>query len=254
MRHISTNKSAGFTIVEMIVIAPVVILVIGVFIYAIVIMTGDVLATRSANKVAYDIQDALNRIESDVKSSNGWLLSSFSTNPQGLNNDGTAFQSSNSVLILSTFAINDNPLSSNRSLVYKNNAPNPCGSTNIDQNDPITLNIVYFIKDSTLWRRIVGPPNIDDYKGCDATKTQLTTVEPWQKPSCSTATPNYPCKTADMKLIDGVSSLSFNINYDDIVGTPANSRVSVTIAATTKAAGRSTLQSGTVTAVSLNKK
>jgi hypothetical protein len=259
MRHTSINKSNGFTIVEMIVIAPIVILVIGVFIYAIVTMTGDVMATRSANKVAYDIQDALNRIESDVKTSNGWLNTSFSTSLQGLNNDDTAFSKSSSTLIISTFATTDNPLSSTRSLVYKKGAPNLCDSLNVNQNEPIMLNIVYFIKNNILWRRIVGPPTEAEYKGCNALTN--TDAEPWQKPSCSTEVAGdigilkYPCKTADMKLIDGgINPISLDIDYTSSNNPPDNFNVSVTISATTSAAGRPITQSGTVTAVSLNKK
>ena len=64
--------SKGFTLVEMMVIAPIVILLIGAFIAAIVGLTGEVMSSRGSNVVAYDLQDALNRIEEDVKLSTSY--------------------------------------------------------------------------------------------------------------------------------------------------------------------------------------
>ena len=43
------TKSFGFTVVELLVIAPIVILTIGAFVATIVNMTGEVLASRGAN-------------------------------------------------------------------------------------------------------------------------------------------------------------------------------------------------------------
>jgi len=81
-----TSKfTRGFTIIEMLVIAPIVILTIGAFVTAIVNMTGDVLASRVTNVLTYNIQDALSRIEEDVKQSTSFIAGNnvTITSPQG---------------------------------------------------------------------------------------------------------------------------------------------------------------------------
>ena len=62
----------GFTLIEMLVIAPIVVLAIGAFLTVIISMTGEVLASRGANTLTYNIQDALNRIDQDVKHEYLW--------------------------------------------------------------------------------------------------------------------------------------------------------------------------------------
>jgi len=57
------RKTTAFTLVEMLVVAPVVILIIGVIINSMIQMTGEIMATRSAALITSDIQEALNTIE-----------------------------------------------------------------------------------------------------------------------------------------------------------------------------------------------
>jgi hypothetical protein len=169
MELMSNNKSsnlptrAGFTIVELLIIAPIVLLTIGAFITAIVNMTGDVLASRGATVLTYNIQDALNRIEDDVKLSTTFLATNNIplSSPQGYSDDTTAFNNvdatNGTMLILNTLATNGNPLVSTSGLVYLTNLPNACNSTQLSQNTPMTLNIVYFVRNGTLWRRTIMP-------------------------------------------------------------------------------------------------
>jgi type II secretory pathway pseudopilin PulG len=163
----STSPSRGFTIVEMLIIAPIVLLTIGAFVTVIVNMTGDVLATRSSNVLAYSIQDALNRIEDDIKLSTTFLEAnnvSLTGSHQGFDNNVANFANvdngtttNGNMLILNTLATTGNPLSSTSGLVYLANQPNACASAQVNQNTPMTMNIVYFVKTvggtSSLWRR-----------------------------------------------------------------------------------------------------
>lgn len=222
LRKIKPGRN-GFTIVEMLVIAPIVILTIGAFITVIVNMTGEVLATRSANVLAYDIQDALGRIEEDVKLSTTFLAQtniSPISSPQGIGNDTTAFQNvdptAGDVLVLNALATTGNPLLATSSLIYLVNSPNACSSALLTQNNPMTTNIVYFVKAdpdnnnvNALWRRTITTANYTT-NGCSA---------PWQQPSCN---PNYMktnpgsstfCKTQDVKLVDYVNPSDFSIEY-----------------------------------------
>lgn len=262
------DRKSGFTIVEILIIAPVVILVIGAFISVIVSMTGDVLSTRGSNNLAYNIQDALNRIDQDVKTSGGFLATNniTLTTPQGYNDDVTNFDNvdatSGTKLILNVPATTSSPLAASPNLVYENN-PNPCGSSQVNSNNPVMLNVVYFVKNNTLWRRILAPAN---YKtiGCSI---------PWQQPSCSPALVVVPafCATKDIRLVDGVNpSTGFVVDYyTDPSSTTASNNVSatdsvrqtalqttntinVTITATNTIAGRDVTQSGVIRSVSPN--
>lgn len=247
----------GFTIVEMLIIAPIVILVIGIFISAIVSMTGDALATRSSNALAYSIQDALNRIEQDIKSSGAFLATNniALASPQGYDDDTANFHNADAtngtMLILNSYATDKNPLDPAQKKAYVSG-------------QPIMINIVYFVKNGTLWRRVIVPSN---YTATDSTV-------PWQQPSCAPDITDTPCKTQDTKLVDGInSSNGFSISYYPTAGsTVANTTASdsaqtdiarqtalqttnsikVTINATNSIAGRSISQAGTIQAVSPN--
>jgi competence protein ComGC len=263
------DTKRGFTLVEMLVVMPIIILAIGIFINVIVYITGGVLVSRGANALVYNIQDALNRIEEDVKSSSNYLATnSISlTSPQGYNNDGTsnfhnASATTGTMLILNTYATTSNPITSTRNIIYSN-GPNPCGSNLVNLNQPITLNIVYFVKDNTLWRRVVAPANYATV-GCSV---------PWQRPSCYPGISGVFCKAQDVRLVDGVGSSGFNISYysspssttadsvssdntkpdsDRQTTLQTISTIGVTITATNTIAGHDVTQTGTIRVSALN--
>lgn len=233
------NNCSGFTIVELLVVAPIVILVIGGFIGAIIAMTGNVLVTRSANQLVYNIQDALDRIESDVRISGGFLTAS------------TGFSYDNPSLILNSYATTNNPASSALNIVYHSSSTGSCSSPT----NPLMLNTVYFVSDNKLWRRIVVPDDFSAGIFCDAKTNSVTSV--WQKPSCAAIT----CVSKDMLLVDEATSLTIEIKYyspsepNTFLTTPpsdANSGVVVTITANGNAAGRTFTESGTIRATSPN--
>lgn len=209
--ELTTKISAGFTVVEILVIAPIVILIIGAFISAIVYMTGDVMATRSANKLFYDVQDALNRIEEDISQSQGFLATNniLISSPQGIDDATTDFKnatSTNSALILNSFATTENPLSSIRTLVFKSEMPNACTSSLVNQNTPMMTNVVYFVDEGSLYRRVIMDSDYET-SGCIGTSIGA----PWQKPTCSTGNVSGFCKSEETPLIQGVTS--FDISY-----------------------------------------
>ncbi|MDB5179618.1 MAG: hypothetical protein JWN12_250 [Candidatus Saccharibacteria bacterium] len=219
MRLLKKRSEKGFTLIELLVIAPIVILTIGAFLTVIISMTGEVLASRASNNLSYNVQDALNHIEQDVKMSNGFLATNnvMGTN-QGYNDDSTAFTNvggaSGTSLILNMVATTTNPVSTSSSYVYLKNKPNDCSAP--QNNIPFSYNIVYFLKTnasgvSSLYRRIIMPTNYND-----TTNTVCST--PWQQPSCS---PTYMdaqsgsvfCKTKDTLLVDGVTAANFSLQY-----------------------------------------
>jgi len=220
------KHARGFTIVEMLVISPIIMLTIGTFITAIISMTGEVLAARAKNMLAYNVQDAMTQIEHDVRNSTSFLATNSSTpltSPQGYENDTTSFFNVDVVkgdmLILEQNATLDNPITASRSLVYLKDRPYSCGSPQIRNNTPLTTNVVYFIRNNTLWRRTILQ---NDY----ASPT-TSCATPWQQPSCQ---PGYSasgfCKTNDVELVKGVTANDFSVDYFD---TPASTIANATI-------------------------
>ncbi len=209
----------GFTFVEIAIVAPIVILAIGAFITAVVSMTGEVLISRTSTQMVYNVQDALNRIDQDVKQSSTFLAETNIplTSPQGYNDDTTVFDNVDStkgtMLILNSLATTGNPLATTSSIAYLSNSPNACGTLQ-GQNTPLTFNIVYFVKNNTLWRRTIAPASYAT-AACNATGTG--TAAPWQRPSC-TAIGGF-CKTQDERLVDGVSTSGFTVQYYNGSGT-----------------------------------
>lgn len=253
-KHLSPTFRRGFTVVELLVIAPIVILTIGAFITVIVNMTGEVLATRTSSVLAYDIQDSLGRIEQDIKLSTTFLEASniTLTSPQGYDNGTVGFSNvdvtKGNMLILNTLATTGNPLISTSGLIYLTNQPNACASAQVSQNKPMTMNIIYFVtggtttNDGTLWRRTLAQ---SDYltAGCNA---------PWQQPSCAPGQSITGfCKTQDVRLVDNIRLSDFVVQYFTTAdGSTPNSVASDTSA--TAAARASALQSATTVGVSIN--
>ena len=262
-------KRRGFTVVEILIVAPIVILVIGAFISAIVSMTGEVLVSRGSTSLLVSIQDALNRIEQDITTSGAYLATNNINivSPQGYNDDTSSFHNADatngSMLILNSYATTENPLSSTRNAIYIPNTPNACGSPSINKNIPVVINTVYFVKNNILWRRTIAADNYAII-GCSV---------PWQQPSCAPNVTNPFCKTQDIRLVDGIQSGGFSVGYypsptstianitasdstqtDEarLAALQANSTVAVSITATNTVAGRNVSQTGTIRATSPN--
>lgn len=258
LRNHNPNNSKGFTLVEMMVVAPTLILIIGIFIAAIISITGSVMASRGANKLTYDIQDALTRIEGDVKVSSAFLTTNSVTltSPQGYDDNTQAFQYNDPTngpeLILSIFATTSNPLTSTQNIVYKSGLPYACNDPQVNKNPPLVMNVVYFVKSNNgtkqLWRRVLAQ---SDYATVGCVSGSI--AAPWQQPTCAPTQTGSICKTNDELLADLGATGSISISYFTAGITPtadptvANA-VSVTINGTNTYAGRDVTRSSTVRA------
>lgn len=258
MPSTSGRNQRGFTLIEMLVIAPIVVLMIGALILVIVTLTGDALRGRELNSMTYNVQDTLNRIESDIYTTAGFKTSTGTLNsPQGSNNSTTAFTattgyitnntpSNASPLILNTYATTQNPTSANRSIIYYN-SPRSCSDSAVSLNDFYPVTIVYFLRDGSLWRRtIMGPTNNGT---CDTA---------WQRASCAPGYTNTTiCKTNDEKLLDNVASIRSRY-YASITDTtpndviPTASVVSITIRTVKQVAGQSVEYTSNIITPSVN--
>lgn len=217
----TTRKNAGFTLVEMLVVAPIVILFIGSVIYLLVNLTGETIASRNEDALTYDVQRALAQIESDVQTSEQFLAVSdisLTTTGQGYGDtpstdSTTVFKNietsggSSASLIIQSYATNGNPNSDGTGLVFLANEPNDCSDPALySQNTPLSMNIVYFTDtNGTLWRRTLMP---DGYNS----PSYICGNAPWQLPSCVEGYESSRtfCKTTDEKIAEGVT---FDVSY-----------------------------------------
>ena len=219
------RRSTGFTLVEMLVIAPLAIITVSVMIGAMVTMVGDSLIAQRSAASSYNLQDTLDRIEADARMSSAFL-DRFALLPagQGRNatvssmTDTTSFESSianasKSDLILNAPATTSNPFDANRRIVYYQDQPNPCGATAY-LNRPLSTKIIYFTQDDgkgagtkTLWRRTILP-GWNTNSGSPDSQTICDT--PWQRDSCPRIlAPD--CAKTDEKMLENVTN--FQITY-----------------------------------------
>lgn len=249
-------RSAGFTLVEILVIAPVVILAIGGFVALMTSMVGDIMAARESNKLTYETQDSLNRIEQDIRLSTQFLTTTGAlTTPQGSNDGSTAYTNASNTLILTEIATDKNPVDTTRQPIYYANQPNPCGGTQT-ANQMYLTKVVYFIKGGSLWRRTILPA----WNTNAAIDGDTICSPPWQQNSCS---PGYStgnqCQTNDVEVMKRVTSLSVQYfstpdGATDLgaAGAANASTVKVTIGAQATTAGRASNSSESVRATKLN--
>ena len=205
MRHIA-NSPRGFTLVEVLIISPIVILFIGAFIGLLVTLTGESLLVRERNVTLYDTQAALDEIENSASQATSFLQTTSGINiasPQGKDNTAAAWTNTNGAgnpdtLIIRAAATTKNPTDPTRSLIY-------LGTGACDSKNPLyTYLTIYFVDDDpdsagtkALFRRTITPV----YAAC---------ASPWQRGSCDaslvSANPTV-CKTRDEKLLSGVAGL-----------------------------------------------
>ena len=231
------TKQAGFTLVEMLVVAPLVLIVIAGLISAMVAMIGDSLIANSRVGIAYGLQDTLNQIEQDTRVTTNFMgVFSYLNSPQGRNGLTGAFNySANEDLILTQQATTTSPYNTTRDLVYYADQPAACGSGDMSGNRALADRVIYFLDSGTLWRRtIVNPWNLNStHDGNTVCNT------PWQRDSCPQGstisnTPSSNCQSVDQKMLTNVTDFTptFYDASNNVVTDPTqavNVKVSITV-------------------------
>lgn len=199
------RADSGFTLIEVLIIAPIVILFIGAFIALAIGLTGESLQMRERNAMVYDSQASLNDIESNAARATHFYASTVDATgtlptKQGKNDDTTPFTSSNGsapdALIFNAVATDLRVYDPFRSIVY-------IGGTCSSANPVYTYTTIYFVgSDKSLYKRQVL-----------SSSTPCTT--PYQKGTCSAAvmqsSPPANCMAADDLLMTQVTD--FSISY-----------------------------------------
>lgn len=226
--HVNPQSQRGFTLIEMLIVAPLIILLIAGIIAFITALTGDSLKMKEKNASSYTIQEALSRLEEDASRSTGFLTTTGNvTSPQGKDDTGAAFTyATDSTLILQAPATTESPFNTARQIVYTKNPDNTCA--NKTSNDVAYYSTVYFLKGTDLWRRVIINRSTTDK--CNT---------PWQRPTClannlpASITPTSTCQAKDEKILTNVTAFSTTYYQGDtaLASNPAISDASTPISA-----------------------
>lgn len=231
------NQQAGFTLVEMLVVAPIMVLIIAGFVGLMVNLTGDALVSTARSNLLFETQDALNQIEQDAAISMAFSDSLTAPVPQMKADSSGTFEASAGDIILSQPATNDNPYNPARSLVYYSNQPLACGAPGFQSNNTFAIQIVYFIREESgiksLYRRTIVP----------ATAAGSLCATPWQRNSCRLTSLNPTiCQAKDSKLLTNVDTVTvsyFNKANPSVSVVPASAdSLKVTLKTAVQAAGK----------------
>lgn len=209
---IPNKKNTGFTLVEMLIIAPLAIILVGGLIAAIVALTSKVMITQARNDLTYASNNALSQIETDTQSSLSFMADSGTiAAPQGSGGTPTytgsgKFLATNNHLILEMMATDRNPLNPDKQIVRYKDSPNPCGA-NESLNTPMTVKVIYFVNsDKQLFRRVVSPELLGTDNTCE---------DSWQVNTCtngfSGGSSGTVCGAKDELMATGVTKL--NVDY-----------------------------------------
>ena len=249
----------GFTLVEMLVVAPIVIIVITGLVAAMVAMVGDALAANSRAATAYDTQDALERIEQDVRIAVNFMDSfNYMTAPQGRDGDTGAFSfTDNKDLILTQQATTGSPYDSSRALVYYKDQPAGC-SEDLSTNSTLKTRAIYYLRNGSLWRRSI----VDAWNNNSTTDSDTVCGKPWQRDSCPNITgvtlgaaPAATCNTYDEELLKNVTAFTptfYNSNNVSTTNPLSASAVSVVVTTSKVVGGETITQTSTIRAARRN--
>lgn len=206
----TNKKTAGFTLVEILVVAPIVILSITFLVALMVSLVGSVMTSKERSAVIYETQATLNAMEQDIITAGAFSSNSGAMiSPQGRDDLTAAWTTGqDSAFIIEGFATDKNPLDTARKPIFYMNKPNACGATE-NMNTPFTIKTIYYLRNGSLWRRTYLPTYNTNTGAPDA---NTVCAAPWQRNSCKVGyTDTTRCKTNDVEVLKGVTN--FTVSY-----------------------------------------
>lgn len=215
MAHMLTSRSAGFTLVELVIVVPIAMLTLMSVVAVMINLVSENISVRGELSAMHDVQQALGTIEADASLTAKFLTTKDTqfSDPYGPDSSGGSWSFNGSsadvnALLLRTYATTKNPLDPSRTAVYLNQIG--CTSDVLLSNPALTTNTLYFVRNGSLYRRIL-------------TDTSATTcATQYQKQSCppDRATNNAICKANDSLLVTGVTKFKIEYYSDTQASTP----------------------------------
>jgi hypothetical protein len=236
------KNEQGFTLVELLIMAPIMILTIVFLMSFLFNQYGDLIKQGAQINLQTEAQVITFSMEDDVFFANGFVQDlnaglSDSYQPSG----GWKYNTTPQTLIISDPAKTKSHRDANRQPVYINTVG--CDASVVDQNDPLYNNIIYFVSGTNLYKRIVSAPS-----------TMNTCGTSFQKQSCPAGHTSTACPP-DRILTDKLSS--FVVTYLDnnnvtVTDPELADRIKVVLTLKDKAYGDDITSSSTITLKKLN--
>lgn len=198
-------KNKGFTIIELVVVFPIVAIVIGALLVVLVELVVDNATTKSQSELTYTAQAALDVIERDITYATDFMPNKDSSviDPYVSDAAGGAWSYTGSSSDVRTLILRgyetQNPIGASTQTLIRSQ-DNSCDAQQSD--NLISYNTVYFVKGGNLYKRILTNTGVS-----------VRCTSAYQKQSCPAdlASPNAACKVDDTLLATNVTA--FKIDY-----------------------------------------
>lgn len=195
---------SGFTLTEILVVAPVVMLTIIIVMSFLFNQYGQLTQQGAQINLQVEAQNITFSMQDDIFYASGFasilndnLIDSYQ--PSG----GWKYDSTPETLIISTPALTGNHRAEDRQPVYIDTEG--CDPSVVQENSPLLNNVIYFVDGSNLYKRIVTAPD-----------TLQTCGTSFFRQSCPQSSSNPTCPS-DRLVTDKLDA--FNIVYFDAAGT-----------------------------------
>ncbi len=156
---IKHSHRKGFTIVEVAVVAPLMIVVVVALIGLLVALVNGIAVPTKQNSLVNDGKNVFEAASSDIKNSSSFLASL----PSGFSDPNSSSYASpppnTEVLRIQGYNQTADPTDTTGTKVlpaFKGTAP--CNSTAFEVSNVVAIAEIYFVKDGTLWRRVLTDP------------------------------------------------------------------------------------------------
>lgn len=244
MRRILTRNQSGFTLVEVAIMAPIMILVVLGILTILIALVSSTTLPNARGVIMQDQQKAFDNIESDINNSTS-LLSTPPTNfTDSASNDYASPPANTTVLIIQMFnqIANPNDTTGTKSIPAFEGS-SPCtNATSLEKNNIAPIVIIYFVKDNSLYRRTL----VDNSPATCGAKLA--------KQTCLSS-----CSSKDLQLVNSSSVTNFGVIYysdaqnDIVTADPTLAKsAKITITATLDAAGQTATYTAKIRVVRLN--
>lgn len=198
------SKQQGFTLLEILIMSPIVMLTIVIIISYLFSQYGQLIQQGSQLNLNVEAQNITFSMQDDLFFANAYS-SAINTNLVDSNQPTGGWKAATTpqTLIVSVPAETANHRSANRQPVYINTVG--CDPTVLTDNSPLYNNVIYFVSGTNLYKRYLTAPS-----------TMNTCGTSFQKQTCPTGKVTSSCP-ADRLLTDKLAS--FTVTYYDTSNT-----------------------------------
>lgn len=192
------TSQAGFTVMEIVIVAPIVLTTITGLAAAIMFITTNVMQLGQANQQRQAILSAFSLITDDLSVTSQIKATSFPS-PDPQDHDQPFQSTDNQTLIINRPLIHSHLRDKNKDLIWVDSTTNDCSG----ELTPSEINVVYFLEDKTLWRRVLLPNNWQGQTYCFNNEA-IAISKLQDQPSCS-ITNEGGCQVKDSKILTEVT-------------------------------------------------